>query len=192
MSPPPAPYPLTWPDNLPRTARRSGSQFRTNLNKAMANVQNSLRLFGSDSSKAVSNVVISSNVALGVSRPDDPGVAIWFTWDGLSVCVAVDRYGKVEDNVQAIHLIIEARRTELRHGGLNIVRASLAGFAALPSPSPRPHWTAVLDLPANATRDAIEATYRKRAKAAHPDAGGSDEQMAMLNTAKSQALREAS
>jgi hypothetical protein len=66
---------------------------------------------------------LDPHASLGASRPSDPGVAVWFTWDGLGVCIAVDRYQTVEANLQAIHHIIEARRTELRHGTLALVRA---------------------------------------------------------------------
>jgi hypothetical protein len=64
-----------------------------------------------------------------VTSPADPGVAVWFTWDGMQVCIAVDRYQKVASNLQAIHHIIEARRVELRHGTLALVRASFTAKA---------------------------------------------------------------
>ncbi|MFN3253823.1 J domain-containing protein [Roseibium album] len=188
----PLPYPLTWPDTIPRTARRSGSRFKSNLTTAMNNVNNSLRRFGDDSSKQVKNVVISSNVTLGVSKPEDPGVAVWFAWDGLNVSVAVDRYEKVEDNIQAIHHIIEARRTELRHGGLNIVRATFSGLTALPPPNPKPHWSHVLGVTQGSSKAAVEAAFKSRAKAIHPDKGGASEQMAELNRARAEALKEVS
>ena len=55
-------------------------------------MQDSLRLFGKDSGKNITGVVISSNYTLGVERPADPSVAVYFTWDGLQVCIPVDRY----------------------------------------------------------------------------------------------------
>ena len=51
------------------------------------------------------------------------------------MCIPVDRYNSVEANLQAIHHIIEARRVELRHGTLALVRASFTGFKALPAPA---------------------------------------------------------
>lgn len=187
------PYPLAWPENMPRwkSSRQSGA-FKTSLAGAMNNVADSLRKFGTDSGKAVSDVVISSNVTLGRNNPEDPGVAIWFKWDGLSVCIPVDRYSKVEANLQAIHHIIEARRTELRHGTLALVRATFTGFAALPAPGGKKPWREVLAFRAGqpVTADAISARYRDLAKDRHPDRGGSEAMMAELNAAKVEALKE--
>lgn len=186
------PYPLQWPENMPRYSRvRDTGQFRTTLANAIKNVKDSLRLFASDSGKPMQNVVISSNVTLGVEKPADPGVAVWFVWDGLSVCIPVDRYAKVEANLQAIHHIIEARRVELRHGTLALVRATFTGFAALPAPK---SWRDVLGIGpgvAPVTVSVIEDQYRRLAKKAHPDApGGSHDAMADLNRAKEAAIKE--
>lgn len=186
-------YPLTWPPTLPRTKTKQTSKFKTGLTTALDNVRKSLSMFGSDSGKPVKDMVISSNVTLGISRPDDPGVAVWFQWDGLSVCIAVDRYSKVEDNLQAIHHIIEARRTELRHGGLNIVRATFTGFAALPAPAGTRSWREVFDYSATARPriEDIQSDYRNLSRTAHPDhPDGSHDKMAELNRAREEALKE--
>lgn len=188
----PTAYPLTWPATMPRAKSPVNSQFRTSLNGALSNVRDSLFAFSRDSGKKIEGLVISSNVTLGEQKPKDPGVAVWFTWDGLSVCIAVDRYPKVEDNLQAIHHVIEARRTELRHGGLHIVRATFTGFMALPSPPGKRAWRDVLNVTSECkTRDQVEFVYRELAKKHHPDmAGGSTDAMAELNRAREEALRE--
>jgi hypothetical protein len=187
-----AQYPLQWPDGLPRTERKVSSQFRSTLSAALNNVQKSLEAFGRDSGKPVSDIVLSSNVGgLSLKTPDDPGVAAWFTWDGGQRCIAVDRYPKPEDNLQAIHHVLEARRTELRHGGLRIVRQTFKGFVALPAPPDRKPWRTVLKLPAGqVTRAQIDAAYRDLAQAAHPDKpGGSNEKMAALTAARDEGRR---
>lgn len=186
-------YPLTWPDVMPRTTNKVDSRFKTQLSAALKNVKGSLGLFASDSGRKVENLVVSSNVTLGVERPADPGVAVWFTWDGMQVCIAVDRYPKVEDNLQAIHHIVEARRTEMRHGGLHIVRATFRGFTALPAPAGgKKGWREVLgfDSRQNPSKTSILEAYRGAARRAHPDAGGSDAVMAALNAARDEALKE--
>ncbi len=180
-------YPLAWPPMFPRSARRETGQFKTTLEGALKNVEGSLRRFGSDSSKSVSNIVISSNYTLGVRSPADPGVAVYFTWDGLQVCIPVDRYSTLAANLQAIHHIIEARRVELRHGTLHLIRATFQGFAALPSPT-RPWWL-ILQVKETATLDEIEAAFRKLASERHPDRGGSDAMMSELNTARDAARK---
>lgn len=183
-------YPLQWPDHIPRSTRRESSRFKSTLASALNNVQVSLRKFGADSGKPISNIVLSSNCTLGANKPADPGVAAWFVWDGNSVCIPVDRYLSPEENLQAIHHVIEARRVELRHGTLHLVKATMQGFKALPPPSnakPRQPWTAVLGIPLTATREQIDEAYRQKAKRAHPDAGGSAEAMAELNRARDEA-----
>lgn len=183
-------FPLSWPTGFPRAKARERGAFKTTLAGALSNVQDSLRRFATDSGKKLEGLVISSNVTLGVQRPDDPGVSVWFTWDGMGVAIAVDRYASVESNLQAIHHIIEARRTELRHGTLALVRATFAGFLALPAPKGG-HWTEILSLPKDARREDVKAAYRRLAMQCHPDKpGGSHERMSALNAAHEAALQE--
>ncbi|WP_371815084.1 J domain-containing protein [Bradyrhizobium sp. CCBAU 51753] len=141
--------------------------------------------------------MLSSNIDLNPltentgKRPADPGVAVWFSWDGLQVCIPVDRYETPAANLQAIHHIIEARRVELRHGTLALVRATFTGFQALPSPKGK-HWREILDLadvPA-VSRTHIDTAYKALSRDRHPDRGGSTEAMAELNNARDTALRE--
>jgi hypothetical protein len=161
---------------------REKGAFKTTLPGALTNVEGSLRKFAADSGRKLDGLVMSSNVTLGVQRPIDPGVAVWFTWDGLSVCVAVDRYLAVESNLQAIHHIIEARRVELRHGTLELVRATFAGFLALPAPTGK-EWWQVLGVHQGAHVEAVKAAYRKLASEHHPDRGGDAARMAEINEA---------
>lgn len=184
-------YPLAWPAGFPRAPRRGEGAFKTTLAGALANVENSLRLFGTDSGKKIENLVISSNVTLGQQRPVDPGVAVWFVWDGIQVCIPVDRYSKVEANLQAIHHVIEARRTELRHGGLAIVKAAFTGFKALPSPGGLVQpWRKVLGLGAQPTMAEAETAYRRLRSQHHPDKGGDGEIFHAVQTAYDQAKLE--
>jgi hypothetical protein len=177
-------YPLSWPEVFPRSARRERGSFKTSLAGAIKNVQDSLRLFAADSGKKMEGIVVSSNVSLGVNRPADPGVAVWFVWDGMQMCIPVDRYETVEANLQAIHHILEARRVELRHGTLALVRASMQGFRALPAPASSRHWREVLGVASNADLEECRRAYKKLAGERHPDReGGSDEAMAELNRA---------
>lgn len=180
-------FPLSWPAQFPRAKYRENGKFKTALPNAIKNVQASLRGFASDSGKKLEGLVISSNVSLGNDVPTDPGVAVWFTWDGLQVCIPVDRYYSVASNLQAIHHILEARRVELRHGTLALVRATFTGFKALPAPAGKQWWD-VLGVPHGATKDAIQAAYRKLASEAHPDKGGTAERMAEINRARDEGL----
>lgn len=174
-------YPLTWPVGWPRAEKKLGSRFKSSVPAALKNVRNSLVLFGKDSGTPTEDIVISSNVTLGENKPKDPGVAVWFKWEKKQLCIAVDRYEKVEENLQAIHLIIESRRTELRHGGLHLLRQAFAGFKALPENVNGETWYSILGVSSTANAVQIKEAYIRKAKEAHPDAGGSD---ALFNKVK--------
>lgn len=184
-------YPLSWPPGFPRTKSRERGQFRTAYDNALKNVQASLRIFASDSGRKLEHAVMSSNMTLTGLANQDPGVAVWFVWDGMQVCIPVDRYDTVAANLQAIHHIIEARRVELRHGTLALVRATFTGFKALPAPAGK-HWRDILAMPSDqrATEETVNSAYRTLAAVRHPDKGGSSEAMAELNNARSAALSE--
>lgn len=179
----PSPFPLAWPAGLQRTTRRVSSPFRTSLSGALKNVRTSLQMFAKDSNLPVTDIVLSSDVGGGLEPGPvtDPGVAAWFKWDGEQRCIAVDRYPKVEDNLQAIHHVIEARRTEMRHGGLHIIRQTFKGFIALPSPT---SFRIVLSLsPGAYTADDVQRCYRAAAKAAT-----NDTELTTVNLARDEAL----
>ncbi|MFP3185544.1 MAG: hypothetical protein RXR52_35365 [Paraburkholderia sp.] len=176
---------------MPRASRREKGAFKTTLAGALKNVQDSLRLFGRDSGKPVSGVVLSSNVTLGADRPADPGVAVWFTWEGAQYCIPVDRYETPAANLQAIHHVLEARRVELRHGTLALVRATFAGFRSLPAPAAARNWREVIGVgPEVRDMPAVRIAFKKAASKAHPDKGGSDAAMSELNAALAAAEKE--
>lgn len=182
-------HPLTWPTTFPRAKYREKGAFKTALPAAIKNVQQSLRMFAQDSGKKLENLVISSNVSLGVDAPADPGVAVWFTWDGLQVVIPVDRYLSVASNLQAIHHILEARRVELRHGTLALVRATFQGFLALPAPAAK-SWRETLGVEGVPSAQELQQAYRRASSAAHPDRpGGSNDAMAAINAAYDQAKK---
>ena len=178
-------YPLQWPAGVPRTERKMTSRFKATLHRALENVREELRRFGENSGKKVTNLVLSSNYTLAESHPRDTGVAAYFTWDGLAVCIAVDRYPKIEDNLQAIAHVIEAERAKMRHGGLNIVRAAFRGYAALPPPEPGRLWWKVLGVQKSCSLATAQTAYHDLAVEHHPDNpnGGDVAKMVEINRA---------
>jgi len=181
-------YPLHWPEGFPRTKTRESSRFDTSLAKALNNVQKALSAFAKDSGKKVDDILISSNYSLTEQRPKEPGVAVYFTWDGERTCIPVDRYLKVEDNLQAIYHCIEAKRVMLRHGGINLVKAAFRGYTALPNPT-ADDWRQVLNYHGDSLAECKQA-YLKAIRAAHPDSGGSDNEAARVNAAWERAQEE--
>ena len=87
----------------------------------------------------------------------------------------------VADNIHAIALAIEAMRALERHGTPQLLEAAFRGFAALPAPATAVSWRDVLG--DCRTLEAAEHAYRTKAREAHPDAGGSHDDMAELNAA---------
>lgn len=171
----PTAYPLHWPDNWSRNKRPGTSQFKTSLSKALNNVNKSLEMFAKDSGHKIENLIISSNVTLGQQRPKDAGVAVYFAWNGITTCIAVDRYQKCEDNLQAIHHCLEAERVKLRHGGINLVQAAFRGYAALP-PGTGSHrdWWIVLEVTERTPMADIESSYKHIRSRYHPDKSTGD------------------
>lgn len=169
-------YPLTWPEGMPRNTMPLKSAFKQTVAAALNNVTSELARFAKDSGRKVENLLISSNYSLSDQRPKDCGVAVYFSWDGIHTCIAVDRYNKLEDNLQAIYHCIGAERVKLRHGGLNIVKAAFRGYAALPPPrSGKQTWWEVLGVNAHTPTAEVDAAYKKARFKAHPDQGGSAE-----------------
>lgn len=185
-------YPLTWPTGWPRTLyhRRQLARFADrSLAKARDFVLNELRLLGAR------NVVLSTNVALrrdglpksGQGRPDDPGAAVYFVLNGKPRVLACDKWTQVEDNLWAIGLHIESIRGQQRWG-VGTLDQAFSGYAALPEPSMS--WWDVLGVNRDASKDTVQAAYRRLAKQNHPDVGGDKDQFIRVQTAWERARKE--
>lgn len=188
-------YPLEWPEGWPRTPshKRGSSRFGKNLGfSQIRELQDELRRLGAQ------NVVISSNVPIrndglpyaseSRRRYDDPGVAVYFKLKGKNLSMARDRYYTPWENIRSLVLAIAAIRSIERHGGSTMMDRAFSGFTALPKPEGADWWD-VLQVKKDASRETIEANFRRLARDRHPDHGGSDALMAELNRARDQALQ---
>lgn len=188
-------YPLQWPAMRPRQILRSPSRFdrKRTIAAARDGLLEELRMLGAK------NVVVSTNMrvrldgllASGQAQPKDPAVAVWFSLDGEPMCLACDWWDQVQCNLWAVAQYVEATRAQLRNGVAS-ARDAFAGFKALPPGDDVPHWRRVLGLPDSGpvTREQVVDAYREKARTAHPDRGGSNEDMAALNVARDAALEE--
>lgn len=194
-------FPLDWPDSWPRSEGQDKARYQTEFGKARNHVIKQLDLMGA------TYIVISSNVPLrndglpyatfGGRRYDDPGVAVYFHWRGDPQVVACDNWDHVKDNMRAIGLNLEALRMIERTGVTELLRRAFQGFKALPPASDLPvrepvvhrPWYIVLEVAETASREVINAVFKAKAKVLHPDAGGSDDEMSELVTARQEALR---
>jgi hypothetical protein len=199
-------YPLAWPQGWPRAEARSYGRFGTMEDRGSYSARKSISIaeavkrvrheFGWLGVKNLADdIVLTTNLQLDLSGfpregqgdPSDPGAAVYWQKPGQPTRVmAIDGYVRVADNIAAIAATLEAMRKIQRHGGAQILERAFTGFTA--PPTPRSPWR-ILGVAPNATREAIEAAYRAKAKAAHPDAGGSTAAMAELNAARDAALR---
>lgn len=184
-------FPLQWPAGKPRTSFPASSKFGSrSIDQAINILRKQIALLPGGS------VVISTNTKLRLdglpyskqAQPADKGVAVYFTHKTRPMCFACDRWDKVQDNIYAIAMTIEALRGIDRWGGGKMMEEAFTGFVALPSNSP---WD-VMGLKPGASREEIESAFREKAKRLHPDHGGSHEQMAKLNAARTELLRRAS
>jgi hypothetical protein len=98
----------------------------------------------------------------------------------------------VADNLAAIAATLEAMRSIERHGGAMVLERAFSGFLALPAPSAKRHWREVMGfaLDQHVYADLLRERYRSRASTWHPDRGGSEAEMAELNVARDEALKE--
>lgn len=189
-------FPLHWPEGWPRTRiRRNYSQFKGNtFARARDGLAQELERLGAR------DEILSTNVPLrldGAPRGDfrdvidDPGVAVYFTLGKRTMVMARDEFSHVSNNLRSLALAIEYLRGMRRHGGAAMMERAFAGFAALNAPvHVRSCWE-VLGLAAgSSTATAIKLAYQQLARRHHPDAGGTDAQMAEINAARDQALRE--
>jgi len=164
------------------------------VSDATARVLKELERMGMDRQ----DVVISTNIELrldglprsGRRAPDDPGVAVYWSWHrgrGIETrCMAIDRYDRVEDNLAAVAATLEAMRAIDRHGGASILDRAFQGFTALAAPE---SWWQVLGLSGpNATEHHIMSAHRRLAMEFHPDRGGDTAKMARINRARDQGL----
>jgi hypothetical protein len=191
-------YPLQWPERRKRTEswHRENAKFDVTFARARDNIIGEVqRLCGRYPDPSI---VISTNIALrrdglplaGQRQPDDPGVAVYFTYKKRQMSFACDRWRKIEHNMQAIAKTIEALRGIARWGTGDMLEAAFTGFEALPAPGAKREWWEVLGVPRSSSREAVRQAYRTLASQHHPDRGGSHERMAELNAAQEAALQE--
>jgi hypothetical protein len=185
-------YPLHWPEGRPRTEpwRRQCSKFAAGFARSRDEVMRQVGLLVGRHSMRDAGLVISTNLALrrdgfplaGQAQPKDPGVAVYFTYKKRQACFACDRWDKIEDNMHAVALTIDALRGIDRWGTGDMVAAAFRGFAALPPPETAGTWWKALgfEREEDATRAQAEDAYRRLAAIHHPDRGGSHEAMSNL------------
>lgn len=180
-------WPLQWPLGYARTQHPKRAAFKAN--QVGRNIKDILteikRLGGTDP-------IISTNIPLrsdGLPYADwqrrsitDYGVAVYFTYDGSQTVLAYDKWDRIEDNMRAISLAIEAMRGMDRWGVSDLLKRAFMGFKALPAgdgvtsneviQTPKRDWWDVLHVHKGSSDDMIQIAYKHLSKKYHPDGGG--------------------
>ncbi len=200
-------YPLTWPLGVARTKSPVRSAFASRTySAATREVRAELEKLGART------IVISTNLAGDSVRNGDHGAAVYWTAPtakagaGRSLwephVITCDRYLRLESNLHAIALSLDALRGLDRWGAVRREQA-FAGFRALPAgdagPTAARPWRDVLGVPtdgwvATAPPIAVIAYARDRhrdmIRQHHPDRGGDAARAAEINAALDQAVAE--
>lgn len=184
-------FPLQWPAHVQRTApqNRAWGGFQVTPDKATKDLVAEVQRSGG------TGLVISSNRPVrrdglpmqSAREPDDPGVAVYFTRKGQSICIPCDSFDRVWKNIRAIGLSIRDMRGPESRGCAAITDQAFTGFAALPAPGAAPWWT-ILGVARTATADQINAAWK--AKARELGATGNEEARTELNVARDKGLAE--
>lgn len=162
--------------------KRSGSE-AVNVPVALDRLEAELRRLGA------TDEILSSNLPVGIrgvplgnrAEPSDPGAAVYVKLNGKPLVFACDKWDRVADNIAAIAQHIDALRRIERYG-VGRVEQAFAGYKALP-PSAE-DWRIVLGVGEYATVEQVDAAFLEKAKSAHPDVGGSHEEMSRLTSAR--------
>lgn len=187
-------FPLRWPAGWPRTKRPQRAAFTTTFSRSRTGLTHELRRLGAR------DVVLSSDIPIrqdgepyqikGADRPEDAGVAVYFTFNNEQRVIPCDKWNHVKDNVRAIEKTVEALRGIERWGASEMMHAAFQGFAALPTGATGAGWWDVLEVARDAPHEAVRRAYLAKVKSHHPDAGGSPGAFSVVQEAWSNYERE--
>jgi hypothetical protein len=189
-------YPLSWPLGYKRTQpeQRWNSKFKQTAENAQISLRNEIIRMGGK------NLIVSSNVPqrkdgyiyadMATTKIDDPGVAIYFKYDGKDIVMCCDNYPRVWENIYALAKAVEALRGLERWGVSEFLQRAFTGFKALPTAIELSHaWYNILGVDKNASAEEIKAAYRTKSKVHHPDSpGGSAASFQLIKTAYEQGM----
>lgn len=191
-------WPLEWPLGWRRksTQERVDGKFRTdkraiNASEATRRLEYQLERLG------CRNMTLSTNMSLRLDgrprsdeNPSDPGAAIYFIFRGKATVLACDSYHAVADNIAALAAHLNALRA-IERWGVGTIEQALAGYKALPADTAA-DWRAVFGFGKGSrpTLDEVDQRFKAAARERHPDAGGTDIEMAHLNRARDFARQE--
>lgn len=187
-------YPLCWPGDYPRAKSRKYARFKTSFAIARDSIVAEVKRLGGK------DVIISTNIPLKrdglpyatYKQPEDPGVAVYFTFKGEQRVFCCDEWTSIHDNMQAINKTIEAIRGLDRWGVSDMLNRVFSGFAALPQSTNKKAWYEVLKVAKNSEVATIKSAYRQLMMVHHPDKnnGKTSPMFTEIQTAYEEAKKE--
>ena len=180
-----------WPSQFERTPpveRSRTSKFSVTFHDALEDIGQELDRVGADDWRVSTAAPHrkSDGLPYADANPDDPAVVIRWSKDGQQYAVACDYYDDWRDNCRAIGLYIREKRKMVDRP----VTTGQSEFATARLPSGNedamvaagsgeddlePHE--VLEVSPDAEPAVVKAAARQKKKTAHPDQGGSREEL---------------
>ncbi len=117
-----------------------------------------------------------------VYKPSERGgtVMLKYVKNGRSVTLPMGSQARADDNLRVLYLAVEAMRMNEKRGLGEVIQEAYLQLAA-PEKEIDP-WE-LLGIRPDAAIELAEAAWKVKMKTAHPDAGGSEEQVKKLNAA---------
>lgn len=185
---------LDWPVGFERTnpsERTRNNNYDVTLARSFDDLEAELKRLGVDDYRYEFDARQRKrdNRPYARANPDDPSFVLKWTMDGEQYAVACDRYSRLRDNVRTVgHYLREKRKMEGRPvatGESEFANARLPPAdedAVVASGTVPPHI--VLGVDKDASDNEVQQAFREKAKTAHADTGGCNEEMKDLLDAR--------
>lgn len=174
----PEKFPLHWPQGYPVTEYRTESKFKCTFAEARDGIYYELDRLGSEAYFISCNINRNKSGQLIAGRLvyDNPGVAVYFKYNGEQKVIACDKWKYIHENLRAIEKSLEAIRGLDRWGCTNIISQAVSGMKELPmnAGNSSRSWWQVLEALQNSSDELIENNYKRLRKQYHPDMPGGD------------------
>lgn len=189
---------LDWPtgwDRTPAHERERTSKFSASRGDTTEALATEMERMDVDRWRAETGSGSSHTKSNGLPKysanPDGPGFVLRWTKEGRDHAIACDHYASLDANLRCVYLWVK----DTRITGERPVRTGSDQFAAAQLPAgdedaittrPPPHE--VLGIGPDAPESVVQAAYREKVKEAHPDQGGSQREMKLVQWAREQML----
>lgn len=144
----------------------------------MKEIEVAMRLWGVKEWDA--NYPRGARLEAGQQKEEERTVRLTYTLRGKQVSLVMGKQARAVDNLRVLYLAVEAMRMNEKRGISDVIESAYLQLAA--PQQERSPWE-VLGIIEGSPLEVAEAAYKVRARKAHPDAGGSEEQMKALNKA---------